>query len=309
VLRYRRAKQLEPEPPADRPFRADEWRLATGDMRLLGQWLATLRRELAEAPWTAVLARWWPRLLPGLAASATHGVIRTAHAVRSLAAARPDPDPLLVDELAQGLAFWGARYQLLPGAPGLAGTRPAGAALARLPRVGADEPVTGPGISGDLGRLTRLAGFGAALDRYRAPADPHQALDELVATAARVLWTHPDRPIGFCHAVTAPAALRLVLPHLPAPLHRATIAAAWQVIGGIVAALSPDPAADGLDSPLPDPALAPSPGALFGRAVEHGDEHVIKLTEAAIREHARTRDPVLLHAAHAFVDRLDPLAG
>jgi hypothetical protein len=54
------------------------------------------------------------RLLPGLAASATHGVIRTAHAVRSLRAAGPDPDPLLIDELAQGPAFWAARYQTVP---------------------------------------------------------------------------------------------------------------------------------------------------------------------------------------------------
>ncbi|MGH3519366.1 MAG: questin oxidase family protein, partial [Haloechinothrix sp.] len=130
VLRYRRAKQLEPAPPTDQPFHGDEWRLATGDMRQLGQWMATLRRELAEAPWTTVLVRWWPRLLPGLAASATHGVIRTAHAVRSLAAAGPDPNPLLVDELAQGLAFWGARYQPLPGTPTLTGEDPAGVALA-----------------------------------------------------------------------------------------------------------------------------------------------------------------------------------
>ncbi|MGH3681283.1 MAG: hypothetical protein ACRDT2_13700, partial [Natronosporangium sp.] len=161
---------------------------------------------------------------------------------------------------------------------------------------------------GGLGRLTRLAGFGAALDGYRAPADPDQALGELVAAAARVLWTHPDRPIGFCHAVTCPAALRLVLPHLPAPLHRPTVAAAWQIIGGIVAALSPDPTTDGLDRPVPDPALTPSPEMLLGRALEHGDEHLVKLTEAALREHARTGDPILLHAAHAFRDRVGPLA-
>ena len=86
----------------------DDWRAHLGDARLFGDWTAHLRREAADTDWRSLLLRWWPRLLPGLAASATHGVIRTAHAVRSLRAAGPNPDPLLVDELAQGLAFWAA---------------------------------------------------------------------------------------------------------------------------------------------------------------------------------------------------------
>ncbi|HTJ31806.1 MAG TPA: hypothetical protein VL738_01110, partial [Dactylosporangium sp.] len=216
-----------------------------------------------------------------------------------------EPDPLLVDELAHGLALWGARYQPLPGNPRLAGPYRARDALARLPRSDADEPVTGPGIGGALGRLVRLGGFGTALDTYGAPADPDEALDELIAAAARVLWTHPDQPISFCHAVTAPAAIRLVLPHVPAVQHRPTVAAAWQVLAGIIAASSPDAAADGLSREVPE--QAPAPETVLGRAVAHGDEHVIKLAEAAIREHARTGDPVLLHAAHAFPDRLPPM--
>jgi hypothetical protein len=57
-----------------------------------------------------------------------------------------------------------------------------------------------------------------------------------------------------------------------------------------------------------DPAGDPPPAGaeLAGRAVEHGDEHVIKLTEAALREHARTGDPTLLVAADRFRGRLDP---
>ena len=97
----------------------DDWRERLGDERLFGDWTAYLRREAAGRSWRELLLRWWPRLLPGLAASATHGVIRTAHAVRSLRAAGDQPpEPLLVDELAQGLAFWAARYEPLPGAPG-----------------------------------------------------------------------------------------------------------------------------------------------------------------------------------------------
>lgn len=305
TTRYRHARALEPAPAPDKPFAGDEWREATGDVRLVSRWVATLRRDLAEAHWRDVLATWWPRLLPGLAASATHGLIRTAHAVRSLAAAGDDPHPLLVDELAHGLAFWGARYQPLPGDPTLSGPYDVRTALARLPRSPADEPVSGAGISGVLGRLTRVSGFGPALDAYRAPADPDQALDELITAAAHVLWSHPDHPIRFCHAVTAPAAIRLVLPHLPPAYHRPAIARAWQVMAGIIAAASPDPAADGLSAEVL--ASAPAPATVLGRAVAHGDEHVVKLAEAALREHARTGEPVLLHAANAFVDRVSPL--
>ena len=43
---------------------------------------------------------------------------------------------------------------------------------------------------------------------------------------------------------------------------------------------------------------------LNGRAIEHGDEHVIKLTEAAEREFARSGDPTLLVAADRFRDRV-----
>src|SRR5262252_10848165 len=71
-------------------------------------------RELAEAPWQAVLQAWVPRLAPGLWAAATHGPIRTGHAVRSLAA-RTTPQRL--HELAEGLGYWAARYQVLPGRP------------------------------------------------------------------------------------------------------------------------------------------------------------------------------------------------
>ena len=44
--------------------------------------------------------------------------------------------------------------------------------------------------------------------------------------------------------------------------------------------------------------------ALATLAVEHGDEHVIKLTEASIREFARTGDSTLLVAADRFRHRV-----
>ena len=96
-------------PPPSRPI--GDWTRALGDDRRLPDWQVFFAARLAEHSWTDVLATWWPRLLPGIAAGSTHGVIRVGHAVRALRAGAGDPAR---DELAHGLAFWAARYLPLP---------------------------------------------------------------------------------------------------------------------------------------------------------------------------------------------------
>jgi len=155
-----------------------------------------------------------------------------------------------------------------------------------------------------LRALHRLDGLAEGLDRWGPDPTPDTALDQLIGAAARVLAARPDAPIAFCHAVTAPAAVRLVLPILPDHLQRASVAASWQVVGGIIAAFaSPRHAAESAHADA-DPDLLRD--QLDGRAVEHGDEHVIKLTEAAEREFKRTGDTTLLVAADRFRDRVNP---
>jgi hypothetical protein len=89
---------------------------------------------------------------------------------------------------------------------------------------------------------------------------------------------------------------------LPAEVQQASIAASWQVVGGIVAAFaSPRLAAEA--APVVTDA-APSVEQLAARAIEHGDEHVIKLTEAAAREFRRSNDRTLLVTADRFRERV-----
>ncbi len=266
------------------------WRHHLGDGGRFGDWTRLRRQEAAQMPWRDLLHRWWPRLLPGMGASATHGVIRTAHAARSLLDTVADSDPLLVDELAQGLGSWAARYLALPVDPQLRGDRDAVTATAALPRLDVGVANDRPGIVGRFAVLGAVPTLGAALDRWQAPADPDLALDELIAAAARVLAARRDAPIAFCHAVTAPAAVRMVLPALPAPWHAGAMARSWQVVGAIVAAFA-SPREDGEAGALTDHDPAPLLHDLAPRAVAHGDEHVIKLTEAALREYGRTATP------------------
>jgi hypothetical protein len=292
-------KRLDGPPrPADRITDAT-WRDALGELNRVADWEVYLRAELAEKPWRDVLARWWPRLLPGVAAAATHGVIRTSHAARSLAAAGEAGDAERRDELARGLAYWAASYLELPGASPTGGQLDLAAALDGLPSAG---PAAERGlITEELKtKLPAMTGFGDAVAALRAPADPAADLRELAATFTRVFLGYGrTRPIALLHAVTAPVAARSVLPLLPAGLARPTYDALWQVGAALYAVYTP--------GVTPEP-LPAGPGAsrddVTEMAVAAGDEHAIKLTEACLRLHAETPDPVFLHAAARASDLL-----
>jgi hypothetical protein len=125
-----------------------------------GDWIAFFHRAVRAEPWRDVLATWWPRLLPGIAAGATHGVIRVGHAVRALLDEETGPR---VDELGQGLAYWAARWQ--PLAPAGRGPYPSAdprSALDLVPRV----PDQRFGIRNRLAQLADLPGW----ERAAAPA-------------------------------------------------------------------------------------------------------------------------------------------
>ncbi|NYV78195.1 questin oxidase family protein, partial [Streptomyces sp. UH6] len=96
--------KLEDLPGSSHPVREAEWREALGDPRRLGDWTAHFGRAVVEEGWRPVLVRWWPRLLPGIVAGATHPVIRVGHAVRALL--EYGENAARVTELAHGLAYW-----------------------------------------------------------------------------------------------------------------------------------------------------------------------------------------------------------
>ena len=83
------------------------------------------------------MGEWVPRLLPGTVGAAGHGLIRTAHGLRGLAAADTPPRRL---EVATGLAYWASAYAELPGPPLLIGHERVADALADLPYLPEDAP-------------------------------------------------------------------------------------------------------------------------------------------------------------------------
>jgi len=287
-------KRLDDAPePTDR-VTDENWPDALGSLRRVADWEAYLRAELAEEPWRDVLARWWPRLLPGVAAAATHGVIRTSHAARSLAAAEAAASDTAHrrDELARGLAYWAASYVELPLSSHPGGTMDPATAIHALPVLG--EPESGFLITGRLENgIPRLPGLAAAVAALRPPDDATTDLRDLAGEFARVFLAYGRaQPITFLHAVTAPVAAYSVLPLLPGDLARPSYDALWQVGAALYAVHA------GTVTPEPLPATAPpSQGDLADRAVATGDEHAIKLTEACLRLYAETPEPLFLHAA------------
>ena len=136
VARYR-VRLDEAPPPAARPLTEEDWPAALGQAGRYPEWLALFEREVADRPAPAVVGEWAPRLLPGAIGAATHGLIRTGHAVRALSAADTPPRRL---ELAIALAFWASSYHELPGPPLLIGHERVPEALADLPYLPEEAP-------------------------------------------------------------------------------------------------------------------------------------------------------------------------
>src|ERR1700722_16961960 len=135
VARYR--ARLDDAPPPESPLTEAEWPAALGQEDRYPEWLALFEREIADRPVAAVVGGWAPRLLPGAVGAATHGLIRTGHALRGLGGADTAPRRL---EVASALAFWASSYQELPGARHLFGKEGVAEALANLPDVPEEAP-------------------------------------------------------------------------------------------------------------------------------------------------------------------------
>jgi len=291
--------RLGPHPSSRDPIRSEQWQDALGRIDRVGDWIVFFGQQLSEGPWPSVLSTWAANLAPGLVGAATHGLIRTGHAVRSLS--RKDT-PARRHELAEGLAYWAARYHRLPEAEaGRRGSRRPSEALAAVALLPADQQVRYGMITDRLAPLSGFAPFRGVADLVDTSGDPSAVLTDLTATFARVYLEQAGHTglqvITFIHAVTGPSAVRLLLPHVAPPVQASLLRYAWQAAAGFYAALGRPPGPLAATTP-------PSAADLIDRAVKSGDEHAIKFTEACLREHALLARPVFLEAARDATARL-----
>jgi hypothetical protein len=295
VERYRR--DLDAAPSVGRPIALETWREALGDFSRAGDWSLFFLHRLEEEHWTAVLATWCRRLAPGIVAAAFHGVIRTAHAARSLGRRET---PARRREFAEGLAYWASRYETLPEAPGLA---PAG----RLPSealpdvdVRATAGRAGVLITDRLRLLSGLPSFARVADLTDAGGDPSQFLSDHALTFARAYLEHVnDRTrIALIHAVTGPSAVRMLLPYLDRADTPRILRYTWQAAAALYAV-----SAGARSGPRGDTSRVPRDD-LIERAVSTRDEHGFKFVEACLREDALRPDPAFPAAALEATEHL-----
>lgn len=277
------AQRLDELPAERRPIRTpQDEREALGDPGRLGDWLALFSRQVEEQPWQELLALWWPRLLPGIAAGATHGVIRTGHAALAL---RAEDNAVRRAELAQALGYWAGRWQAVPRVdPG--GDQDAARLVPSVPRIALQEG----GIRDRLARLADVDEWPGHVASLAEPDDVPDAIDHLVDT---VVALYPraahGNPTMLVHAATAPHAVARALPSLPRDHWAASYAYAWSATAAVLSCYLPDRLA------RPSDAAAGADDA-WARALDHGGEHVLKLADVALDVHARTGDPAAVAA-------------
>jgi hypothetical protein len=290
IARYR--ERMLPRPAAGARIRREDWRAALGERGRFTDWSAFFSEELREGPWREVLDRWVNHLAPGFCAAATHGVIRVGHAARGLAAGET---PYRLRELADAFASWAATYQELP-AHGRAanGTLTPRQAINRVAVVPPDRRNYVGNITASLAMLDELPEFGSSIGLIDTGGELAPLVAEVTEVFARVYLAnaHDIRStIAFIHGLTSPAALGNIAPLVSDRTARATLGYAWQSGCALYACFGGDTAMAEDIEPHEE-----NEDDLVDRAIAHGDEHVIKFTEACLQRHAISPSPVYFAA-------------
>jgi Questin oxidase-like len=295
LARYR--DRMRPRAAPGQPIRSDDWREALGQRERFTDWALFFQNEIEHAAWPTVLDHWVERLAPGFCAAATHGVIRVGHAVRGLAEAAT---PNRRCELADALASWAATWQRLPEdnrrLPEILAPREA---IMRVPTVPSDQRRPG-NIVAALAILEDMPWFAPIIGWVASEGPVASQIAEMTELFARVYLANArDIPttIAFIHAVTSLAALGHIVPHISEGTARTALRYAWQSGCALYACYG--------SSTVFSEAVEhceKSERQLIDRAVENGDEHVIKFTEACLGRYA-------IAASVVYYAAIDHVAG
>ena len=296
------APRLPPAAPG-RAIDPGEAEQALGVFSRAADWVATFEARLETGDWRQVVASEVPARWPGLFAGAGHGLLRTAHAVRAL---EGEDSALRRRELARGLAYWSARYQRLPGRPGI-GERPWPSVLGEERSGGAGDssfwPLVGePGARVGLFfesvvRLDTFPAFTDAIERLARPdeSDFSAFTSALARLACRLYLAHPESRIAYVHALTIPSAIRLLAPYVTeteaceGAVHAfQAMMAMHSMFGGGEGGSEPDPEVE---------RIAGDWNEIRYHAACSLQEHAIKMVEACWREDRIAPDPILRRAA------------
>lgn len=267
---YRAAHGLPPVPPRVAPIDAADFEAALGDRAREADWRAFFAGEVARLGADGAIKLYLPPLVQGVAASATHPLMRLAY---GLIAADDD-------EIAVALAYWATTWLPLPAPTGAAPVSDDPAEpLAFVAQIeGARSYQTETDLLWhSIRAVAALPGFRPVVDRLAfSPDTPSRMARTVLALFVGTM------DFAALHAVTGLHWVRIVGYRLPErePLYRAF----WQVIAALVPKIgfpslpSPDAIADMRRRP------APSWDEIKAAAIRSDDEHDVSLTFSAYEE-------------------------
>ena len=264
---------------------ADGWQQTLGNNAHSAKWRAFFAQELETGDWQAVLNLWSFRLAPGLFAAATHGIIRVGHAVRALAV---QDTPLRRRELSEGLALWAAAYQTLPEDRQSRETFLApGDALKQVPLLPKEFRKNEGSITIALEQLHEVPEFAPVIGMIDLQENSGDLANAVATVFAQVFLDQTHSPLSaivYTHSITAVAAILNISSHASEETLCELLAYGWQAASGLYCAYGFFP------GPGPGVMEVESELAIAEKAVVHGDDHVIKLSEACLALYGRTGD-------------------
>lgn len=247
-------------PPAPPPA---DWLALRGQIDAFPALQTHFARAIARDGTSQTLRDALPALMPGVAAAALHGAIRTAHA---LEAGHPG-------ELAAALAYWAASWWALPPVPAATWGEPFDRWAERLQQAG-DEWQPGPGlIATGMRRAADTAAWQELVAAPQLPPDPLAAGAPLAALAALAATRYAaTRNFTVLHLVTGCRALQVLAPWCDA--QEALAHALRAYVAGYLAS--------GAGSRHTQPRRVPPDWPTLDAAgVASDDDHIVKLVYAA----------------------------
>lgn len=293
VQKYERSVPMRPTAGG---LDASQWTASLGKYDKRAGWIATFEASLKAGPPKHVVREWFPLLAPGLSGALWHGLIRTAHAVRSFE--RKDTEARRM-EFAHGLGWWASRYLPLPGVPGARPMpgRTVLTALQETPLVPTSARVF---TDNEVLRYPSLNGRTEFIDAVETvdlkAQSPEDAVTALVNAAARLFVHHGQRDIILLHVITGSSVMRLLLSWLERADQERAVGYLFQSVAATYATYAPS--TKSLDPVAPP---AKTVDALVATAKESGDAHSIKLGEATRREHALRGDTDVVAALNSWL--------
>ena len=267
---YRAANGLVAVPPGVATIQRETWTRHLGDRSREGDYRDFFAREVARLGMRDTVRRYLPPLLPGLAGSALHPLMRLAYGI-----ARNDPA-----EVGVSLGYWAACFLALPPATGAPpDTDDPGTVLAR---VAAMEGLRAIPVFDHLWHGIRAVGadpdFAPAVDWLRiGPGTTARVAETSLALFAGTM------DFAALHAVTGTHWVRLVASVCPDPL---LLRHFWQAVAALVPTIGCPalPTAEALHAWRECP--CPPWPEIVAKTIQSDDEHDISLVFSAKAEEA-----------------------